>query len=129
MAKRQLKWEMHNKAIKVSWINETTSPLVFEFKDLPDYKEQLPIGITFEFFRHGLKQKLADCIAGAAKNGATIAMQQTTMTDLWAEFCKGNFTSRKAAVQKFTKADIAKQAKEVELSAEEMKVLEKLGLA
>ena len=126
MAKRQLKWEMNDAGIKCNWLESEMKPLVFIFADLPGFELAPPEGITFSFFRHGLKQKLADCTAGASNNGATVEMQQATMSELWKEFCKGNFTSRKAKAPTFTKAMILKLALDAGLNEESMAMLEEM---
>lgn len=125
MAKRQLKWTLDSHGMKVAWL-EAGTELFFEFKDLPSYGDPKAEGMTFLFFRHGLKQKLADCIAGTSKNGATVEMQQATMSNLWEEFCKGNFTSKKPKAQTFTKEMILKLALDAGLNEESMAMLEEM---
>lgn len=125
MAKRQLKWELSTDHMTVTWL-ENEEYLRFTFSDLPGYVDLEIEGMTFLFFRHGLKQKLADCIAGAAKNGATMEMQQAAMTELWEEFKKGNFSSRKTKAPTFTKAMILKLALDAGLNEESMAMLEEM---
>ena len=61
--------------------------------------------VTEHLMLHGLKQKLADTIAGAKTKGWTLEDQVEVMTGKWADICAGKLTSRKSKVPKMTKAE------------------------
>ena len=105
MAKRTLKWNLSESNIKVQFVDSDVKE-TFSFGEILGY-DNLPMftGITFELFRHGLKQKLADSVAGMGKKGYNATEQLEIMASVWESICKGEFSSRKSAVKKLTKAD------------------------
>ncbi len=102
MAKRNITWTMDTGAMKVTFKSEEFE--TFIFSDIKDYME--PMGVTFELFRHGLKQKLADSVAGMAKDGKTPDEQIEVMNGVWNSICKGEFSTRKPKVKKISRPEM-----------------------
>ena len=123
MAKRTLKWNLREDSIKVQFV-DSDAPEVFSFSEILGYETPLA-GVTFELFRHGLKQKLADSVAGMGKKGYNATEQLEVMASVWESICKGEFSSRKSAVKKLTKADAIAAVGE-NATPEALAIIEKL---
>lgn len=102
MAKRQLIWTMaeDNSHMSCKSVDNESITTDFVFDDIIDY-EPITHKVSFHLFRHGLKQILADTVAGA--KDATIEEKFDIMNAKWNDICNGKLTSRKAKAPKVTK--------------------------
>ena len=82
------------------------SKIEFRFDNIKDFDKNQGKGVVHELFKHGLKQKLSDCVAGATKNGISFAIQAKTMQKVWDGIKVGEMTMRKAAVPQVKLSDI-----------------------
>lgn len=97
----EIKMETTEKKARLGWSIEA-SKMVCSFPDgtksefvYGDIKEYIaPIGIVAELFQHGLKQKLADSVAGMTKNGIAYENQALHMESVWKSIKSGEAKSR-----------------------------------
>ena len=88
-----------------------------------DYKKP-ECAIAFSMMRHGIKQVLADCVAGAGKRGDTVQMQVTTMTEVWNALKTGVRKERaNAKAPKLTPEQIASAIAQVPGMTPEMQAM------
>jgi hypothetical protein len=103
---RQMTWELNQGSLVVRFLDGSEKE--FTFNEILDYVE--PAGVTFDLFRHGLKQKLADSVAGMKDN--TTAEKLEVMGKVWDTIVKGEWSIRKPAVPKVNVAEKMKLAKD-----------------
>lgn len=102
MAKKQLEWSVSETMMTVSFINSVPVERInFVFEDIKEYVA--PVGIVAALFRHGLKQMLADSVAGAAKRGDSVKEQVGTMQGVWEAIRSGVKKERANAKEKAPK--------------------------
>jgi hypothetical protein len=84
--KARLNWAVDENQMVVRFDVETS--LTFVYAEIKDYvKVENPI--VFGLFQHGLKQKLADCVAGMTKNGVSFKEQAKVMAEKWEDIRTG----------------------------------------
>ncbi|KKS16776.1 MAG: hypothetical protein UU74_C0033G0008 [Candidatus Woesebacteria bacterium GW2011_GWA1_41_7] len=83
----RLGWTLNDNNMVVSFPDETK--ITFEFTDMVGWKDSAMAKPIFEIFRHGLKQKLADTVAGMTKNGVAYPDQAKVMEEKWEEIRTG----------------------------------------
>jgi hypothetical protein len=70
---------------------------VFVYTDIKDWDKSHMEPLIMGLFQHGLKQKLADVVAGATKNGIGYPEQAKAMSDKWTDIKTGVSRERKNA--------------------------------
>ena len=102
MAKKQLEWSVSETQMTVNFINAVpVERVTFKFEDIKEYVA--PVGIVAALFRHGLKQMLADSVAGAGKRGDKVSEQIATMNGVWDAIKSGVKRERANAKEKLPK--------------------------
>ena len=104
MAARQLTWNLEELKMTCTFADGTE--FVAEYKEIIDFEQNGGKGIVHTLFQHGLKQKLADCVAGATKKGVSFEDQAVAMRKVWSNICAGKMTVRKAAAPKVKLSDV-----------------------
>lgn len=115
MAKRQLKWTFEKGGMVAQSVEDTELTLTFEFKDILDY-EEVTNPIVYHTMRHGIKQILADTIAGMKDD--TIEDKFKAMDVKWEAIRNGTFTTRKPKAPKIKLTDANNAIEELEVSDE-----------
>lgn len=94
MASRKLSWNVDGESLTVSF--DSGEKKEFTFSKIEGWIENSGKGVVHDLFVHGLKQKLADSVAGASKEGIVAKLQIETMEKVWDAICKGNMKTRVA---------------------------------
>lgn len=93
--KARLNWTIGENSMVCKFNAEISAE--FKFADIKEWDKSHMEPLVFGLFQHGLKQKLADCVAGATKNGVSFADQKKTMMDKWEDIRTGVARERKNA--------------------------------
>lgn len=100
----RLSWNITDTCMSVQCPDGTLSADMY-YNTILGFEDVNIGGITFHLFKHGLKQKLADCVAGMTKNGVSYLEQVETIEAKWEEIRTGVVKVRKnAKVDPFAEA-------------------------
>jgi len=127
MAKKVLDWKIETSNITVEWL-DTDVKHAFEFTCLPMYDNMFVLeGFTtmveHRLFVHGLKQKLADSVAGLNRKGYSATEQLNIMLKVWNNLCDNKFTAKRKGGNKITREQALKKLEESGNMSEEMVAL------
>lgn len=103
--KARLNWVVDDEKMAVNWPGMDNMSTSFYYNEIEGYV-QPTCPIVFGLFKHGLKQKLADSVAGATKRGDSFEAQEKTMCDVWEAVKTGKQKERANAAPKISLNDI-----------------------
>lgn len=103
--KARLNWVIDDEKMVVNWPSVPAMSTTFHYTEIEGYTKP-ECAIVFGLFKHGLKQKLADSVAGATKRGDSFEVQEKTMYDVWDAVKTGKQRERANAAPKISLNDI-----------------------